>query len=174
MSFLELIQKRKSVRQFLPQAPNAEVVAQFIQVALLAPSGKQKNHWDFICVQNKDMLTSLGKCKTHGAAMIERAPLAIVVIGDPTMSDTWIEDCSIASIYLQLAATDLGLGSCWVQIDKREFNATISADSYIKQLLDIPEHKKVLSILAIGYPDSEKKPATRQRDYSNQVHYEKF
>lgn len=174
MSFLELIQKRKSVRQFLPQDLSTEVVNKFIQVALLAPTGKQKNHWDFICVQNKEMRTSLAKCKPHGAAMIERAPLAIVVIGDPTLSDTWIEDCSIASIYLQLVATDMGLGSCWVQIDKREFNATISADSYIKQLLDIPEHKKVLSILAIGYPDSEKKPATRQRDYSNQVHYEKF
>jgi nitroreductase len=120
------------------------------------------------------MLSSLAKCKPHGAGMIDRAPLAIVVVGDPTLSDTWVEDCSIASIFLQLAATDLGLGSCWVQVDKRDFSASISADNYIKQLLNIPEQKTVLAVIAIGYPEAENKPIGRQRDHSSQVHYDKF
>ena len=53
---------------------------------------------------------------------LKNAPLAIVVCGDPAKCDVWIEDCSIASILLHLAATDLGLGSCWIQLRLREFD----------------------------------------------------
>ncbi len=51
--------------------------------------------------------------------------------------DVWIEDCSIASLILHLAASDLGLGSCWVQIRKREHDANRTAEEYTKNLLGL-------------------------------------
>jgi hypothetical protein len=45
--------------------------------------------------------------------------IGIVVCGDRTQSDVWIEDCSIASILAQMASQSLGLGSCWIQVRNR-------------------------------------------------------
>jgi nitroreductase len=80
------------------------------------------------------------------------AALGIVVIADPAVCDVWIEDCSIASTYIQLAAESLGLSSCWIQVRLREHREGVTAAQRIRELLNIPETKDVLSIIALGYP----------------------
>jgi nitroreductase len=174
MNFHELITKRRSRRKFSNQEIEPEKIELLANAALMSPTGKQKNHWDFILVQNKSTLLQLAECKTHGSKLIAGAKLAVVVIGDPTISDTWIEDCAIASIYLQLQAEDLGLGSCWVQVHKREHNATYSSESYIRELLQIPEEKNILSIIAIGYPVDEKNPFDKHNLLLERIHIERF
>ena len=57
---------------------------------------------------------------------LETAPLAVVICADETLNDAWIEDCSIASILLQLTAQSIGLGSCWIQIRNRMYSEKIS------------------------------------------------
>ncbi|MCK5349278.1 MAG: nitroreductase family protein, partial [Desulfobacula sp.] len=89
------------------------------------------------------------------------AALGIVVCADVSKSDVWVEDASIASVFIHLAAHDLGLGSCWIQIRKREHNPGKTADAYIKELLKIPDNIMVESIIAIGYPDEVKKGHTK-------------
>lgn len=64
----------------------------------------------------------------------------------------WIEDCSIASVLLQLTAQSFQLGSCWVQIRNRMYSETISSEKYVQQILNIPENFRVLNIVSIGYP----------------------
>jgi nitroreductase len=88
---------------------------------------------------------------------LETAPLAVVICADETKNDVWIEDCSIASIILQLTAQTLELGSCWIQIRNRMYSEKITSEKYIQQLLNIPENYKVLSIVTVGYPE---KPRT--------------
>jgi nitroreductase len=80
--------------------------------------------------------------------------LAIVVCADESKNDVWIEDCSIASILLQLTAQSLGLGSCWIQIRNRKHTKNTSSEKYIQHLLNIPENFKVLSIIAVGYAEN--------------------
>ncbi|HKK81006.1 MAG TPA: nitroreductase family protein, partial [Prolixibacteraceae bacterium] len=118
----------------------------------------------------KETLKALSDSKMHGSKLIKNAALAVAVIGDSEISDTWVEDCSIASIILQLQGEDLGLGSCWVQINKRPHNESSMAEDFVKELLKIPEGKNVLSIIAFGYPD-EKRPATIEEDLLwNKIH----
>jgi nitroreductase len=79
-----------------------------------------------------------------------------VVCGDANESDTWIEDCAIASILAQMTALSLELGSCWIQVRNRHFDDQTTSEQYIQKLLGIPEHLKVESIIALGYPAEER------------------
>jgi nitroreductase len=85
------------------------------------------------------------------------------VAGDKTKSDVWIEDCSIASIILQLAAEALGLGSCWVQIHHRYHDDEQTANEFISELLHIPGHLEVLSVVGIGYKAADR-PALSEKE----------
>jgi nitroreductase len=174
MEFIELLKNRRSKRKFISQKVEHEKTELLIQAALMSPTGKKKNHWDFILVENPDTLEKLSKCKPHSAKLIAGAPLAIVVIGDPQESDTWVEDCSIASIIIQLEAEDLSLGSCWVQVKNREYNENAMAEEFIKLLLEIPAEKSVLSIIAVGYPAESKKPFDTSQLLKEKIHKEKF
>jgi nitroreductase len=98
---------------------------------------------------------------------LKGAGLGVVVCADETESDVWIEDCSIASIILQLTGQSLGLGSCWIQIRKRMHDDTTTSEEYVRVVLGLSEHMKVESIIAFGYPDEEKPPIPdEQLDYN--------
>jgi nitroreductase len=174
MDFIELIQNRRSKRKFTDQKIETEKVEKLICAALMSPTGKNTNHWDFVFVEKPEMLEKLSVCKPHSAKLIKGAALAIVVVGDSQQSDTWVEDCSIASIIIQLEAEDLGLGSCWVQVRNREHDSNTIADDFIKNLLEIPAEKSVLSVIAIGYPDEMKKPFDISNLMRKKIHKEKF
>lgn len=174
MEFMELLSKRRSIRKYQEKPIEKELIDKLLDAALMAPSGKSKNPWDFIVIEEKETLQILSQSKPHGAKMLEQAALAIVVVGDPTVSDTWVEDCAIATIFIQLEATNLGLGSCWVQIDKRANSETISAAEYIKEKLEIPLKKNVLSIISLGYPNEEKKPFNPERLQKEKIHRGKY
>jgi nitroreductase len=174
MLISELLISRRSIRKFTEQSIENEKIELIKKAAILSPTGKQKNHWDFIFVTEKERLEKLSKSKTHGSRLIAGAGLAVVIIGDPTASDTWIEDCSIASIIIQLQALDLGLGSCWVQIDKREHDTSTSSEEFVKQVFDIPESKGVLSIIAIGYPAEKRAPIQESELLYHKIHLEKY
>jgi nitroreductase len=102
------------------------------------------------------LLEKLSRSKPHGASFLKNAALGIVVCGNPQISDVWIEDASIASIFIHLAAAALDLGSCWIQIRERKHNDSQTAEAYIAKVLNLPPHIKVESIIAIGYPDESK------------------
>ena len=174
MPFIDLLLNRRSKRKFKSDNIEDEKIELLIASALLSPSGKKKNHWDFIVVRESESLEKLSLCKPHSASLIASAPLAIVVVGDPSVSDTWIEDCSIASIIVQLEAEDLGLGSCWVQVRNRVHENEQPSAEYIKSLLGIPSSKEVLSVIAIGYPDEQKKPNDLKNLMFEKIHHEKF
>ena len=86
----------------------------------------------------------------------------------------WVEDCSIASILLHLQATDLGLGSCWVQIRRREHDEKRSADAYVSDLLDLKEGMVVEAIIAIGYLLQEAPEHPASSLLTDKVSYERY
>lgn len=150
---IELLRQRRSIRKYTSQKIEAEKLLILKEAALRSPSSKNINPWEFIFVNDPELINELKNCKPHGVTPLSTAPLAIVVCADETKNDVWVEDCSIASILLQLTAQSLGLGSCWIQIRKRIHSEDISAEKYIQNLLDIPENFRVLSIVTVGYPD---------------------
>ncbi len=173
-TFFDLAQTRRSTRKFRAQAVPQDVQEALQNTVLMSPASKRSNPWEFIFVENKETLEAISESKQLGAALIKDAPLAVVVLADTEKSDVWIEDASIATIYLQLAAEDLGLGSCWVQMRKRAKVNGEDASAVLKNLLNIPAQYEVLSVVAIGYKDEDKKPFDLTRLQTDKIHKERF
>jgi nitroreductase len=152
---IELLIKRRSIRKYNDEKIEEQKVEILKKAALLAPTGKNKKECEFIFVDDRELLVKLSKAKPQGGMMLEGAALAVVVVADETKSDVWIEDASVAATTIHYTAQDLELGSCWVQIRKRmfDYDAEISAESVVKQILDLGQDMKVHSIISIGYPE---------------------
>jgi nitroreductase len=155
---LEIFYNRRSTRKFQEKKIEEAKIKSLLTAALLAPSSKGSRPWEFIIVDDPALLEVLATSKPHGASLLKHAPLAIIIAGDKTKSDVWVEDCSIASIFVQLEAEALGLGSCWVQINRRYYNDEITSNEYIHQYFNIPERLEVLSVVGIGYKAAERPP----------------
>jgi nitroreductase len=172
--FFSIIEKRRSIRKFQEKPIETETIDQLVEAALRSPSSRGFNPWEFVVVTDKATIEKLAQAKEHGSAFLKNAPLAFVVCADENRSDVWVEDASIASIFLHLAAASFGLGSCWIQIRKRPHDRTKSAEAYIQELLRIPSNLKVESIIAVGYPDEEKSPHKKADLQYGKVHYDAY
>lgn len=172
--FMSLIQKRRSIRKFLDKPIEAEQIDLLLEAALRAPSSRGLSPWEFIVVTDRDLLGKLSLAKQHGATFLKDAPLGIVVCADPQTCDVWVEDASIASIFIHLAAESLGLGSCWIQIRERMHDAKKSSQEYISDILNIPAQMRVESIIAIGYPDEALPPHEQEELLYEKVHRDNY
>ena len=173
-SFSELIKKRRSIRKFTSEELTQEEVVILLKAALMAPTSKRSNCWQFVVVDDKATLAELATCKEQGASFIVDAALAIVVLADPLASDVWMEDAAVASVYLQLQAEDLQLGSCWVQVMERMYSDTVTSNDYVHGVLDIPRQLQVVSIIAIGHKGMERRPFDEAHLQWEKIHLNKY
>lgn len=172
--FQQLIINRRSIRKFTEEALTPEQVELILKAALMSPTSKSSNAWQFLLVEDKEILEKLSHCKKVASKPIAGCALAIVVMADPFTSDVWIEDSSIVSIMMQLQAEDLGLGSCWIQIRERSTAADTPSDEYIRELLDIPLQMQILSIIVIGNKAQERPPFDQEKLQWEKIHVGKF
>ena len=93
-SFSELIKTRRSMRKFTEEELTQEQVVALMKAALMAPTSKRSNAWQFIVVDDKETLKKLSFCKEQASQFIADAALAVVVTADPLASDVWIEDAA--------------------------------------------------------------------------------
>ena len=171
---MSLIQKRRSIRKFKTNPVEPEKVDMMVEAALRAPSSRGLQPWEFVVVTDKDLLERLSRARSRGSAFLGNAPLGIVVYADPTISDTWIEDTSIAATYIQLVAESLGLGSCWIQIRNRMHDDTVSAEDNVAEILHLPKGRTVEAIIAVGYPDEQKPPHKKEGLPFEKLHLNSF
>lgn len=136
----------------------------------MAPTSKSSRPWQFVIVEDSARLEALSKCKEAGAMPIAKAPLAMVVAVDVEASDPWIEDAAIAATYIQLQAQDLGLGSCWIQIRGRYTDNDLESETYVQNVLDMPDTILPVAIITVGHPDEEKKPQNLEKLLWEKVH----
>ncbi len=172
--FSELIRKRRSIRHFLDRPVESEKIDALVEAALRAPSSRGLNPWEFILVDDRDQLAALAEAKPHGASFLAGAPLGIVVCADPQRCDVWVEDCSIAVIFVQLMAASLGLGSCWIQIRERLHASGRPARDHIADCLQIPAHLEVEAMIAIGYAQRGKSPHPASGLQFDKVHHKAY
>ena len=173
-NFSDLIKSRRSMRKFTTEELTQEEVVTLLKAALMSPTSKRTNSWQFIAVDDKETLEKLSYCKEASASFIKDAALAIVVTADPMVSDVWIEDASIASIMIQLQAEDLGLGSCWVQLRERFTASGVPSNEYVHEVLDLPLQLQALSIIAIGHKGMERKPFDESHLQWEKIHINKY
>ena len=115
MDLLNLLIKRRSIRKYTDAKLPKQYLEMILNAGLLSPSGRNRQPWEFIVVEEKEVLAKLSKARAHGAGMLVNAAAAIVVFADPDKTDVWTEDCCIAMSNMHLMATELGVGSFWIQ-----------------------------------------------------------
>lgn len=170
MEFMDVLLKRRSTRKFNDRQITREELDKILKAGLLAPSSRNRKPVNFLVVEGKETLKKLAKSKDHGAELLAGADKAIVVIADTMVSDTWCEDSSIALTYLHLAATELGIGSCWVQIHMRKKDG-IYAEEVVRDIVKIDDHYRIAGILALGHCDDIPEPHTLDDIDKSKVHF---
>lgn len=173
-TFHDLVINRRSIRRYTGQSIDPDQVRLILEAGLMAPAGKRRNPWNFVVVDDPDVLRQLSEVRTMGTSQIAQCAMAIVLCANPADSDTWVEDLSIASIQMQLQCTDLGLGSVWCQIKGRENADGIPAPYLVRQLLGIPDQYEVLNVIAIGHIGEDRKPYDTSKLQWEKVHLEKW
>lgn len=109
-----------------------------------------------------------------GAAMLTEANAAIIVLGNPDVADTWIEDCSIVMANMHLEASASGVASCWIQGRMRYSSDGRSTQDFVADLLDIPEPWKLEAMLSLGMPKVPFEPREFDDKLLTKVHQESF
>jgi nitroreductase len=171
---IDILRTRRSIRKYEKKTISQESLEILKEALLRCPSSRGINPWMFVFVDEPELLKLLAKAKEHGSSFLKDAALGIVVCGDETESDVWVEDCSIASIVVQLTVQSLGLGSCWIQIRKRPHSQGKTAEEFIQELLGIPKHLKVESIISVGHPGESKKPIPHEKLEFEKIRYNKY
>jgi len=171
---IDLLRTRRSVRKFTEQSIEPEKLEILKEAILRAPSSKNSNAGEYIFVDDPELIQKLALCKPHGAALLQTAKLAVVVLCNACKTSAWVEDASIASFVAHLAAHSLGLGSCWIQIRGREYSEDKMSEEYISELLNIPEGLRVLSIVAVGYAQRPHEGRSISEFDFGKIHSNKF
>lgn len=108
-------------------------------------------------IEDKDMLQAISEMRSSGSSFLKHAPAAIVVLGDTTKTDIWVENCAISATFIQLAATAMDLGSCWVHVRERERvkgdPESGMAEDYLRELLGLKDGLRVLCVISLGYEE---------------------
>ena len=165
---------RRSVRVYTEEPVADEDLKKILSAGLMAPSGKSKFPWHFIVVKDRAMLEKLSACRVGVARMLAKAACAIVVVGDPAVTDTLVEDCTIAAAYMHLEASTLGLGSCYIQGRGRTAENGETTEDYVRGLLGFPADYKMQAVLSLGHIGKPMKPHKEEKLFWDKVHQEKF
>ncbi|MCW4005629.1 MAG: nitroreductase family protein [Candidatus Bathyarchaeota archaeon] len=145
MDVFDAIQNRKSSRSYKPTPVPKAVLEKLLDAARLSPSAKNLQPWHFIVVTDKAKRKALSGGMF--ARFLGKVPAVIVLCGDEQASPDWyVVDVALAGENMVLAATSEGLGTCWVgSFDEKQ----------VQQLLKIPEHMRVVALLAVGYAEEK-------------------
>lgn len=166
----ELLLSRHSIRRYTDQPLDAVQVKTILEAGLFAPSSKNARSWQFVAVEDPAVLERLSECKPNYAASVKNARLAVVVCADPAKSEAYIEDASVAAIFMHLQAAQLGIGSCWVQVRGRYAADGEPSENIVREILGIPDDMVVECIMTFGYPDETRKPVNPDKLLWEKVH----
>ena len=174
MEALENIMARRSVRAYTGEPVPREQLDRILAAGLTGPTGKGKKPWRFVAVTDRSLISELADMRNPAPKAFETAGAAIAVFGDPAVSDTWVEDCSIAMQNMLLEAASLGLGSVWIQGRLREAANGQGAGAYASALLGAPEGLELEAVLLLGPITVRPAPHTMEDIDTTYVTWERF
>ena len=157
MDLLEVIEKRHSVRKYSDRLVEKELLDAIVKVAQTAPSSRNSKSSAFMIIEDRDTLDALSQMRDYGASPLKSAQAAILVMGDESKTDLWVDNCAISATFIQLAVTAMDLASCWIHINGRlclkDEPDGRKSDDYVRELLGIREGLRPYCAVAIGYPE---------------------
>ncbi|MGK4198061.1 nitroreductase family protein [Fusobacterium sp. HC1336] len=163
---------RRSIRKYQDRKVEKEVIEQLMKTAVVSPSGRNGRPYEFVVVDDKEIIKKLAHSKESGAQFAENAPLMIVTLYHeyPTGED----DACIASTIIQLKAHELGLGSCWLQTKGKIGTNGKTCHENIREILNLPKDIYISNMISLGYP-AEERPAYTEKDMDmTKVHFNKW
>lgn len=169
-TFSDLVSQRYSCREYLPTSVDREVMAQVLETARLAPSACNRQPWRFVVVDEPELLAAVKRC--YDRAWLESAPAVIVACG--VHDEAWHRadgkdhtdvDLSIAIEHICLAATSMGLGTCWI------CNFEVAQ---LAEALNIPAGIEPIAIIPIGYPATSQVPEKKRKNMEEVVQWGRF
>lgn len=172
MDLVEIIKKRRSIRKFKNVQVDDEVLKDIITYSLLAPSGRNSKPVDLVVVRDRSKIHEVMRTRETAFSFLESAPVCIVICANEE-SSTWSSDASIVAAYIQLLATNYGLGSCWGHAHDRFYNDK-SVEEEIKRILSIPKKYRVLCVIGLGYPDEVKLEHSPEEVSKEKIHFENW
>ncbi len=165
MEFVDVLASRRSVRSYSDREVSDEAVSFILEAANSAPSAGDLQAYEIVVVRDKSVRAKLARAAL-GQWFIAEAPVDLVFLANPERSRVrygrrgevlyCIQDATIAATFAMLAATSLGLGTCWVGAFSDE--AVLEAVGAKRPLIPV-------AIISVGYP-AEKPSATPRRDVS--------
>ncbi len=166
------IVERTSVRRYKNQSISDDIKEALCYAGMSAPSGVNRQPWEFIIVDDKKLLTELAQALPY-AKMTAEAPMAIVVCGnrdrflDGDDSTLWEQDLSAASENILLAAHALGLGAVWTCLYPHH-----DREDATRQILNIPDNLIPFNLIPVGVPLSDHKPMNKW--HPERIHHNKI
>jgi len=145
-NFLEFLKIRRSVRLFQDKNIPKDKINEILDAARFAPTARNVQPWEFVVVEDKQKLTQLADLAPNGRFMAQAACVVAVYSAETTY---FLEDGCAATCSILLAATALGIGSCWVAGDKKPYCQQVN------NLLNAPAGAKLVSLIALGYPQEK-------------------
>ena len=161
--FSKLARKRRSHRKFTAEKVSEQHIQTLIETALMSPTGKSLRSCSFCVVESPELIASLSQAKNMGSQFATEAKCCIVVLGDPSISDVWIEDASAAAMSVLYQAEDLGLGACWVQIRERQDAEGVDSSSIVSEILGLSALQSPVCLIALGHKGMERKEQNYER-----------
>jgi len=164
--FLDLARKRRSIRRLKPEPVPDEYVNKILEAARWAMSGANAQPWEFIVITESSTLKKIAEYAEYGK-FIAQATACIAVFCKETKY--YLEDGCAAVENILIAATSLGIGTCWVAGDKKVYCPQIS------NLLKVPSNYKLIALISMGYPLSDTEfRLTNRRPLDHIIHWEQF
>jgi nitroreductase len=152
MDLFEVVAARHSVRTYRSDPVPEELVERCLEAARLAPSWRNRQCWRFVVVRDAQLIAQLAAQRVYGYPInswLHSAPVVIVACAEPELSGRhgdlpyWAVDTAIALEHLVLAATALGLGTCWIGGFDEES---------VRRLIMAPSHVRIVAYTPLGYP----------------------
>ncbi len=170
MDFWDVLQARRSVRRYRTDlSVSDEQVQKLLEAAIAAPSAGNRQPWHFYVVRSQEVKDGLTEA-AFGQGFVAQASAVIVVCANPGQSASrygprgrdlyCIQDTAIATTYMMLAATDMGLATCWVGAFDEARAAAV---------LDLPRNLRPVAMLPVGYAAREIAGRSSRRPLSEVV-----
>ena len=164
MELMEAIRKRRSVRKYKPDPVPEDAIRHVLEAARLAPSWANSQCWHFIVVTDQNAKERVAQA---GNRWIAEAPVIVVACADPAKPGTkgdqpyYLLDIGIAMEHLMLAATEKGLGTCWIGWFREDI---------VRKALGVPDNIRVVASTPLGYP-AEAPPSRNRKSLDEIVSY---
>ena len=149
MDVIRIIKSRVSIRKYKALPIPEEILTDIVDCGRLAPSGYNEQPWVFVVITKQDIRTRIAQTARYGSFIRDAG--ACMAVFCKIGAETQVEDACAATENMIIAAQAYGLGTCWVN----SYRKSHSED--IKKLLNCPDSHELMTLLAVGYPNEEKK-----------------